>query len=653
MKKRFSIGKRALALALSAVMCVGMLQITAFAETTTVTEGPTTDTVSTGDENNGSSTTTTTTVETTVKTETKTEEPVKPDPATTQGESVKTGSTTGSNVLEDKSETTVKDLSFEASGTIDLKDGGGKGTVEHKVTAEDIAKELGWTCKDSSNGPELEGDNKVVSSKTEVKNENGVYSVESTKTTTETNYGEKKVVNSTEISKEETTSESKKPGIPTDPTPVGEPTEEVKLPERPATGTTQHEDGTSTVVSVEDVTDENNVTTGYIVITEERDAEGNVTSTRTENVSGTQKVEKTESVVVDETTNTKTTETKTKVEEVLEDKVITTTETVRNEVAVCEDENKLSADIKIDLAEDDQGDGIGQKVALGKEDVVSADVSIKQTSGSSNEVTADIKFNLEIKQGAKPEDLEVTVIQYTGEQDQWGTPVYKKLGLATVTGGNDGKTGTISFSGLDLATGQAQKITFDISYVGNGSGGGDETFAGLVINMEVSNIQTIGAAAKHTEATKKKEDVTTTNYEREDVTVETESITTVTTTTTTKTVTTDTEYRSWSTTTPTTPTTPTGDNDDDDTVVVPDTNVPLVEEPVIDVSEEEVPLAEEPVVDIPDEEVPLAEEVVIPDDDVPLANVPKTGDISTLWYLTTLLSACGLAFLGLRKKDRS
>lgn len=72
------------------------------------------------------------------------------------------------------------------------------------------------------------------------------------------------------------------------------------------------------------------------------------------------------------------------------------------------------------------------------------------------------------------------------------------------------------------------------------------------------------------------------------------------------------------------------------TVVVPDPEVPQV-----NILEEEVPLVEAP------------EEVVIPDEDVPLANVPKTGDISMLWYLTTLLSACGLALLGLRRKNRS
>ena len=57
---------------------------------------------------------------------------------------------------------------------------------------------------------------------------------------------------------------------------------------------------------------------------------------------------------------------------------------------------------------------------------------------------------------------------------------------------------------------------------------------------------------------------------------------------------------------------------------------------------------------MPDEDVPLAEapgEVVIGDDLVPLAAVPRTGDISVMWYLVALTSACALACLGLRRKE--
>ena len=104
----------------------------------------------------------------------------------------------------------------------------------------------------------------------------------------------------------------------------------------------------------------------------------------------------------------------------------------------------------------------------------------------------------------------------------------------------------------------------------------------------------------------------------------------------------------------TTPPVVTDPDDTDTDTNVPEEEVPLVEAPVVDVPEEEVPLVEAPVVDIPEEEVPLAEapaEVEIEDDEVPLAAVPQTGDISALWYVVTLLSACGLAVLTLRRKE--
>ena len=104
----------------------------------------------------------------------------------------------------------------------------------------------------------------------------------------------------------------------------------------------------------------------------------------------------------------------------------------------------------------------------------------------------------------------------------------------------------------------------------------------------------------------------------------------------------------------TTPPVVTDPDDTDTDTNVPEEEVPLVEAPVVDVPEEEVPLAEAPVVDIPEDEVPLVEapaEVEIEDDEVPLAAVPQTGDISALWYVVTLLSACGLAVLTLRRKE--
>lgn len=60
-----------------------------------------------------------------------------------------------------------------------------------------------------------------------------------------------------------------------------------------------------------------------------------------------------------------------------------------------------------------------------------------------------------------------------------------------------------------------------------------------------------------------------------------------------------------------------------------------------EVSDEEIPLTEQP------EEEP----VEIPEDDVPLADVPQTGDEAACWGFMALLSACGLLVLTMRKKD--
>ena len=81
--------------------------------------------------------------------------------------------------------------------------------------------------------------------------------------------------------------------------------------------------------------------------------------------------------------------------------------------------------------------------------------------------------------------------------------------------------------------------------------------------------------------------------------------------------------------------------------------------PSVDLNDPNVPLTDmsvkEPkeVKTSEDVEIPEADVQEILDEDVPLANVPKTGDISALWYLTTLLSAGILATLGLRRKNRS
>jgi len=80
---------------------------------------------------------------------------------------------------------------------------------------------------------------------------------------------------------------------------------------------------------------------------------------------------------------------------------------------------------------------------------------------------------------------------------------------------------------------------------------------------------------------------------------------------------------------------------------IPDEDVPLADIPDEDVPMADIPDEEVPLADIPDEEVPLAD---IPDEDVPLADVPQTGDNSCVWSAMTLLAACGLAVLYLRKK---
>ena len=75
--------------------------------------------------------------------------------------------------------------------------------------------------------------------------------------------------------------------------------------------------------------------------------------------------------------------------------------------------------------------------------------------------------------------------------------------------------------------------------------------------------------------------------------------------------------------------------------------------PIVEIEEEEVPLVElpeiveEPTVEIEEEEVPLAE---LPDEDVPLAEVPKTGDRMGLWLALLGLSLAGLTLL--KKKEK-
>ena len=57
----------------------------------------------------------------------------------------------------------------------------------------------------------------------------------------------------------------------------------------------------------------------------------------------------------------------------------------------------------------------------------------------------------------------------------------------------------------------------------------------------------------------------------------------------------------------------------------------------------------------PKEETPeivtVDTEIEIPDEDVPLASAPKTGDISALWIALSSVSAAGMILLGKKRED--
>lgn len=72
----------------------------------------------------------------------------------------------------------------------------------------------------------------------------------------------------------------------------------------------------------------------------------------------------------------------------------------------------------------------------------------------------------------------------------------------------------------------------------------------------------------------------------------------------------------------------------------------LPEEPVIDVEDPETPL--DPLPELPEEPV----EVEVEDPDVPLANVPQTGDNTVLWATTAVVSGAGLIWLAVDGKKR-
>lgn len=86
---------------------------------------------------------------------------------------------------------------------------------------------------------------------------------------------------------------------------------------------------------------------------------------------------------------------------------------------------------------------------------------------------------------------------------------------------------------------------------------------------------------------------------------------------------------------------------------VPLTNLPENQAPAAD-AEEDL----EEVIELEDPEVPLAnlpEEPAeeIPDEAVPFANTPKTGDTTGAWALLMLVSGVSLAWLGLSRKENT
>ena len=83
------------------------------------------------------------------------------------------------------------------------------------------------------------------------------------------------------------------------------------------------------------------------------------------------------------------------------------------------------------------------------------------------------------------------------------------------------------------------------------------------------------------------------------------------------------------------------DDDDDDPTDIPDENTPTTDLPDV------------PSTDLPDENTPTTD---LPEEDVPMAEVPKTGDMTTLWLALSALSGTGLAgvtFLGRKKREEA
>ena len=80
----------------------------------------------------------------------------------------------------------------------------------------------------------------------------------------------------------------------------------------------------------------------------------------------------------------------------------------------------------------------------------------------------------------------------------------------------------------------------------------------------------------------------------------------------------------------------------------PATEPPATEPPATEPPATEPPATEPPAPATP---VVVEGEIDIPDEDVPLAAAPKTGDISALWIAVSSISAAGMIVLGKKRED--
>ena len=488
MKKRnLSLGKRALALALSLVMCAGMLQVTAFAEdgttpeTTTTTEGPTTVTTNDGDADNGSSTTTTTTV----VTETTTTVESKPDTKTESSEGtfvqVPEKPKVETEVDNKSTETDINErLNYEVETNkahINL-DGSGASEDEisassNAVTAEDIANQSKLDCKDST---EVKDADKYTSSITTTESQKTEGKIEETGNVTK---------NPSTVTEDSKKTEGEWETVPDS----SSDSSEVLLPERPQEGTTTREDGTQQVVSVAEIVEDGKVV-GYTVTTQELNAEGVVTSTKTEDQRGTKTVVTEGKQKEDTVVDTKTTETKTEVEGVKKDTVVTETTTKTTEVSV--DNNTLSVG-QITIRPDPEGNNKSDKIVA-----TSADVSIKQTvNNGESTFTTDLDFTVKLEKEHDGLEYRLTVYQ--------GNKAVSEQSVKVYTGE------AITISGLKLETdGNNGSAEVKIELKPNDSKVQGIDGLDMTLQVQFKDIQGVQASAKQTEAVNKETETTTT-----------------------------------------------------------------------------------------------------------------------------------------------